>query len=875
MSLPEGAGKVGEDLAPAASGRWPQWLVWLRAWAPYALGALMFLLALLVLHRTLAEFSYQDLRAELARLTPGRLGLATLWTALSFAALVGYELFGLRFAGRRLPLRTAALASFVSQSIAHSTGFALLVATSLRYRVYAASGFDLVTVAKVQAFFTLTFGLGMATLAAAVLVAEPDLLAGAIPLGAWAWRAVGLLLLAGVVGYLIWGARFHRPLRWGARSLEPPRAGTTGIQIGLGIADLGAAAAALYVLLPGDFGLGYGAVLGVFVAAVVVGVVSHVPGGLGVFESTVILLVRPSPEQAVPLIGALLAFRLVYYVLPLVAGVGMLGVLELQRWRAVAGAVTREALSVLGPVVPWAAAALALAAGVVLLVSGATPAQGQRLEWLAGAVPLHAVEVSHFLGSVVGVLLVALAKGLTDRIQGAWTLTVGLLGLGVVLSLLKGWDYEEAIGLGLTLLVLLPYRGEFYRRCSPWSDRLTAGWLAALGVVAVVVWWLVLFAFRHVDYSHELWWQFELQADAPRTLRAALGVSLLALLLAGAHLLRPSRFPFKPPDHESLARARRVVEASPSADAHLALTGDKALLFDPTGEAFVMYGVAGRSLVAMGGPVGPEERWPGLVWEFHALADRYGRRTVFYEVGPEHLPLLLDLGLLPAKLGERARVLLPDFSLEGKRRADLRHAQRRATREGARFELLPPAALAPVLDEIEAVSTLWLREHQAREKRFSLGYFERAYLQTCSVGVVRRSGRVVAFANLWSSAGRAEVSVDLMRFGPDAPYGTMDFLFAELMLWAKAEGYRWFGLGMAPLSGLPDHRLAPLWSRLGRFMFRHGAHFYNFQGLRAYKDKFGPVWTPVYLVCPPRALPRVLPEVTALIAGGWGAMLRR
>jgi lysylphosphatidylglycerol synthetase-like protein (DUF2156 family) len=119
------------------------------------------------------------------------------------------------------------------------------------------------------------------------------------------------------------------------------------------------------------------------------------------------------------------------------------------------------------------------------------------------------------------------------------------------------------------------------------------------------------------------------------------------------------------------------------------------------------------------------------------------------------------------------------------------------------------------------------------------------------------------------------VGVDLMRFVPDAAYGTMDFLFAEILLSAKAEGYRWFGLGMAPLSGLPDHRLAPPWSRLGRFMFRHGAHFYNFQGLRAYKEKFGPMWTPVYLLCPPRTLPRVLPEVTALIAGGWGGILRR
>ncbi|HET6469878.1 MAG TPA: phosphatidylglycerol lysyltransferase domain-containing protein, partial [Geminicoccaceae bacterium] len=143
------------------------------------------------------------------------------------------------------------------------------------------------------------------------------------------------------------------------------------------------------------------------------------------------------------------------------------------------------------------------------------------------------------------------------------------------------------------------------------------------------------------------------------------------------------------------------------------------------------------------------------------------------------------------------------------------------------------------------------------------------------VGVVRREGRVVAFANLWLSADREECGVDLMRFTRDMPYGTMDYLFLEIMLWAQAQGYRWFDLGMAPLSGLPDHRLAPLWSRLGRLMFRHGAQFYNFQGLRAYKDKFGPVWEPAYLLCPRLGLAPALADVAALISGGWLGMIRK
>ena len=97
----------------------------------------------------------------------------------------------------------------------------------------------------------------------------------------------------------------------------------------------------------------------------------------------------------------------------------------------------------------------------------------------------------------------------------------------------------------------------------------------------------------------------------------------------------------------------------------------------------------------------------------------------------------------------------------------------------------------------------------------------------------------------------------------------MDYLFIELMLWGKQQGYNWFSLGMAPMSGLEDRMLAPLWHKVGTFVFRHGEHFYNFQGLRQYKEKFDPVWQPKYLACRGGLiLPRILANVATLISGG-------
>jgi len=186
------------------------------------------------------------------------------------------------------------------------------------------------------------------------------------------------------------------------------------------------------------------------------------------------------------------------------------------------------------------------------------------------------------------------------------------------------------------------------------------------------------------------------------------------------------------------------------------------------------------------------------------------------------------------------------------------------------------AAVDELLPGLKPISDAWLAAKSTGEKRFSVGSFSPQYLRQFPLAVVHANGAPAAFANLWTTATRAELSVDLMRFGPEAPRGAMDFLFIELLLWGQRAGYRSFNLGMAPLSGLEAHPLAPAWHRVGNFIFRHGEHFYNFDGLRRYKAKFDPLWEPRYLVARGGiALPRVLIDVSVLIAGGMKELLAR
>ena len=180
-----------------------------------------------------------------------------------------------------------------------------------------------------------------------------------------------------------------------------------------------------------------------------------------------------------------------------------------------------------------------------------------------------------------------------------------------------------------------------------------------------------------------------------------------------------------------------------------------------------------------------------------------------------------------------------------------------------------------ILPELRAVSDAWLAEKNTGEKRFSLGFFDDRYLLYFDCAVVRRGGTIVAFANIWRG-GANELSVDLMRYYGDAPKGVIDYLLIECMLWGKSQGYHWFNLGMAPLSGLEEHALAPTWHKIGRMVQRYGEMFYPFEGLRKYKEKFLPVWRPRYLGARDGlGMAGALLDVTALISGGVGKVLRK
>ena len=839
------------------------------------LGLLLFTIALFVLHRELKDYSYHDVIRSLGELPTVRIYLALALTILNYLIMTGYDRLALRYIRKPLAYRKIAFASFIGYAFSTNIGLSMIAGSSVRYRLYSAWGLSAIDITKVVAFYTLALWLGLGTVAGVMFLIEPLALPVLLHLPFSSIQPLGIFFLLLVGGYLSLCALRKRPLRIRGWELSLPSVRLSLYQIAVASLDWTLGGAVLYVLLPASTTLSYPGFLSMFLLAQIAGMLSQIPGGLGIFETMVLTLLGPIlPIHSI--LGSLLVYRAIYYLLPLVVATMLLGAHEIFQRKA---EVKRAGLIIgqwIPRLLPNVFAFAIFVSGAVLLFSGAIPAVNWHLLWLKDFLPLPVIEISHFLASLVGVGLLFLARGLQRRLDGAYLLTLSLLGAGIILSFLKGLDYKVTVLLLILFGTLLPCRRHFYRKTSLMKQRLTLGWIAAMILVLLSSIWLGMFSYKDVSYSKDLWWHFTPYGDAPRFLRATIGAIGAALFFAFASLLRPAPSESGLSGPADLERAWTIIKGSRRTYAHLALLGDKALLFSENKTAFITYGIEGRSWVALGNPVGPEREMAELVWRFHEMCDRHDGWTIFYEVYGQDADIYLDLGLTLFKIGEEARIPLETFLVEENDRRNLRRLHHKVERKGCTFKIVPPGQIGPLLPEFKKISDSWLEAKNTKEKKFSLGYFDEEYLKKFHAGIVQRDEKILAFTNIFCGAEKEELSADLMRHQPEAPNGVMDYLFVELMLWGKREGYRWFNLGMAPLSGLEDPDSPSLWNRFGSFVFRHGEHFYNFQGLREYKEKFVPLWEPKYLASPAGpALPRILVNIASLISGGLKGMVSK
>jgi phosphatidylglycerol lysyltransferase len=836
-----------------------------RRIAPYlgsGLALLLFGGALYLLQRQVAAYHADDVRRALAALSWERISAALGLTAASYFLLMFYDVLALRHLRKALPFGRVALASFTSYAFTHSFGFGSILHATIRYRLYAPLGLRTVDIAEITAFVNITLMIGLAIMFPVIALVDAAALEGmGLPRSTSLAFGAGALVLAAAYAAIGWRVERLEVLGF---ALKVPRPIITIAQIGLSLTDLALAGAILFVCLPYPGAAGYLHVLAVFAVALTAGIISHVPGGVGVFD-TIVLVGLSDQLPGDQVLAALLVFRIIYFLVPLIIAGTLFGGLEAIQARRRVARVSQDVAAWVAPAAPTVLAGCSFIGGAVLLFSNATPEIGVRLQLVSAVLPLPIIEASHFIGSVIGVLLLLLSSWLQSRSRAAWSVTVLLFLLGGMAELLKGLEWAQAVLLLVFFCLLLAARDEFYRRSALVAEPFTPGRFLAVGVVLGSALWLGLFSYKQVRYGDELWWHFALYGDASRFLRASVAVAVIALAAAGFRLLASAATLSGVAGRNTLTRAAEIVAQSPEARASLALLGDKRLLFHPAGDGFVMFGIVRRSWVVLGDPIGPFARWRDLVGQLVTEAARHGGSPVFFGVGQAAAKICGKLGFAVRRIGEQAIVRLEEFSIE-RLDPELRESRRQIASLGCQFAVVERNAVPALISELEPVSEEWLRYKRARERAFSAAPFSVDYLGRFPVGVVRSRGRILAFASLVGSAGRAELSVELIRHIATAPTDILDFLLVEAIVWAKSQDYRAVNLGLAPLRGLDRRDTVSRWDRLGTYLYRHGEHYSDFNELRRAKARFAPQWEPRFVSSRPGlTLARALPDLAELV----------
>ena len=781
-----------------------------------------------------------------------------------------------------LPLRRVAslwARALTVNVVAPGAGNALFITEASRLGVLptrAASGLMLMRVVDISGF-GLMLAVGLSYLGSqghlipGELVASGALLvviAGwALPLLLAATRPQWLRALFARLTHL--GQRLHLPLKLGwadglaadsqetalALAGDPDVLGRlVGFSLLAHLADLASFAALLraFGVTAGSGSFG-GLALAGFGAAVLFWVVTITPEGIGTSEGATILVLGslgvPLPQAT----AVAVAFRGLAFYLPLLAGVGI----SLERYLSPVRALR---------LIPPTVALFAVMVGGVNLLSAVQPALHFRKALLLDIFPVLIAHGSRLATAFTGFALLALSVGLLRRKRSAWVLAQAALLISVFGHLGKGLDYEEALLSVTTLVLLLLGRKHFHARSD--TPTMRRGLLTLLGALGFTLAYGTC-GFYLLDAHYKI--DFNLPAALNQTLQmfvafndphlqpttgfgrwfadsiytvagGALGYGLLALLAPVLLRQKPSR--------GEQARARQIVESHGcSSVARFALFDDKVYWFSPGG-SLVAYTVVGRVAVALGDPIGPTDDLPATIAGFRNFCEENDWQPSFYHALPDLLDAYAQAELTPLCIGHEAVVELAEFSLAGGARKSLRNSVNRIERKGYHGEVMAAPHSVALLDELESVSDTWLETRGGAEKQFSLGWFNRAYLQEGPIALVRDpDGHVVAFANVISEYRRSESTIDLMR-RVESENGVMELLFVTLFTWAKAQGVATFNLGLAPLSGIGESSDDPALDQAIHFLYDHLNTFYGFQGLHAFKDKFVPRWEPRYLVVP-------------------------
>ena len=619
---------------------------------PALLGVLLLIGAIYAVQKEFRHLRLEDVAAALDAIPRRALVLSFLWTVVSYCTLTLYDRLGTIYAGHQVPYRRVAFASFCAYALSHNLGFNALSAAAVRYRLYAHWGMTPGQIARTAAFCILTFMFGGMVLGGAVLLLEPQtlpLFGDLLPVAVL--RAVGVALW-GIVAAYVTLARLVTRLRLFGHEISLPGLRMALMQVVLATCDVSITASIFYTLLPAthrpDAILTFPIFIGIYVTSYTAGVAASLPGGIGVFDTAILFGLEPYlPPPAI--LGAIVVFRLYYYIIPLfLAGTLFAGNELLLR----GGALLQSRIAVRGaqalarwnePDFAVAAATGAVVLSGIMLLGVGVVAPRPDFSWLDPDYVDIATQAGQFIPSLIGAGLVVLAIGLSHRVNLAWGATVLLLVVGAAFAAAQGERLWIAGVLVLTTLLLAPFRASFYRHARLLAGPLEAS--TALYLLSLVVCLLALASLRqHVRMlSNNAWWNVVLSPEVPNSLRVSVALAVALALLAIWRLVRPGRVTWHKWNAEARLRLARFGPLPP--------TGADGVVWGEAERAGIAFRRCGRVLLGLGDPAGAEADRVSAIWRLRDLAQQEGLDPAIWRAGPALLKVYGDIGLTALPLG--------------------------------------------------------------------------------------------------------------------------------------------------------------------------------------------------------------------------------
>ncbi|MDR3111973.1 MAG: phosphatidylglycerol lysyltransferase domain-containing protein [Elusimicrobiota bacterium] len=818
------------------------------------LGLLIFVIAIILLHNQLKNLNYKDIANAFSSIASIKI-YAALFLALFYYFLLGcYDVVAFRYVGQKNTMKFSdiLLSCFISNALGNNTGYSMLFGGSIRYRLYSIHNISMLDVTKVLFFSSATIWLGLLVIGSFVFTFSPAQLDGVLNFN-FSTKAIGIFFILILAVYLILCSLHFKKINLFNKTFSFPNLQIAFWQIFLSVSDWLIASVILYILMPsGEFT--YLMLLKVFLAAQLLAIISQVPGGMGVFETTIALLL-PSSASNPAVIGGLLAYRAIFYFFPLSIALLLLCAFEISQFIK----KTKTSVKVFGKTLSALSVQfitiLSFIYGTVLMfysISPSTLSQSNLLQKTFHFVPWAWVfDFPRFLLSASAIALLFISKALQFRVKSARSAALFLMTFSIIVTFNYSFNILIFILFAFLFVLFILSKKYFYREKSIFAVSLNMWWFSTVcGVFALSLW--VGFFINRYDVFYwihisQFLSDIPLSVPASNFLKTALYFAFIILAVLIEQILKKITTREVKFSREDI---KTIIYKCKYTYAFSALLKDKRYIVSDTKDAFIAFARSGDSLIALGDPIGNPERKPELIWRFKEFAEKTSAKPFFLGVDRKYLQIYNDVNLEAFTIGQEAKINLKSFNKDLGSIRKFSLLEKELEQDGFEYEILPPSDFDKYSTLFSNIDADWKQNTGYVEMDFIPSQYDPSYMKHFNFAVVKKDGIIIAFASFLTSAYNYEAMCCAVRYRRHEK-DIFSYLIFKSVLAAREKNCKFFDLGFTcNQQGNGSTKDAIFETLTKTFMFAE--HFnYDNNLLRKFKSEFQPLWCDIYIAILP------------------------